>query len=113
MNALSKSLTMGYLSLLTVMREMLQYAPNPTPASGSSGSASGAAADVVSKITSVKTILVAIIEATGVIFIIIGLLRYLKGTKNGDDRQADQGITILIVGIVMSGFTTLLAIFTS
>ena len=67
--------------------------------------------DIGDKIDTAKKLIYAIVATVGGIVVAINLLKALKGYKNGDDRAVDQGITGVIVGILMAAFPTVMAIF--
>lgn len=67
--------------------------------------------EIEGRITTAKNLINGIVTAVGGIVVAINLLKALKGYKNGDDRAVDQGITGVIVGILMASFGTVMAIF--
>ena len=67
--------------------------------------------EINDKITTAKNLIYGIVGAVGGIVVAINLLKALKGYKNGDDRAVDQGITGVIVGVLMASFGTVMAIF--
>lgn len=67
--------------------------------------------EIEGKIETAKKLIYGIVGAVGGIVVAINLLKALKGYKNGDDRAVDQGITGVVVGILMSAFGTVMAIF--
>ena len=67
--------------------------------------------EINDKITTAKNLIYGIVGAVGGIGFAINLLKALKGYKNGDDRAVDQGVTGVVVGILMSAFGTVMAIF--
>ena len=68
-------------------------------------------AEIEGKIETAKKLIYGIVGAVGGIVVAINLLKALKGYKNGDDRAVDQGVTGVVVGILMSAFGTVMAIF--
>lgn len=68
-------------------------------------------AEIEAKIETAKKLIYGIVGAVGGIVVAINLLKALKGYKNGDDRAVDQGVTGVVVGILMSAFGTVMAIF--
>ena len=68
-------------------------------------------AEIEGKIDTAKKMIYGIVGAVGGIVVAINLLKALKGYKNGDDRAVDQGVTGVVVGILMSAFGTVMAIF--
>lgn len=67
--------------------------------------------EIEGKIDTAKKLIYGIVGAVGGIVVAINLLKALKGYKNGDDRAVDQGVTGVVVGILMSAFGTVMAIF--
>lgn len=67
--------------------------------------------EIEGKIDTAKKLIYGIVTAVGGIVVAINLLKALKGYKNGDDRAVDQGITGVIVGILMASFGTVMGIF--
>lgn len=67
--------------------------------------------EINDKIATAKNLIYGIVGAVGGIVVAINLLKALKGYKNGDDRAVDQGVTGVVVGILMSAFGTVMAIF--
>lgn len=57
--------------------------------------------DIGEKITNAKNLLYAIIALAGGVVVAMSMIKIYQGTKNGDDNKTDQGITGLIVGILM------------
>lgn len=64
--------------------------------------------EVTSKINTVKTLVFGIIAVVGGIVAAFNFLKAAKGHKNGDDRQFDQGVTGVIIGIIMTLFGTVM-----
>lgn len=57
--------------------------------------------DVGQKLTNAKNLLYEIIALGGGIVVALSMIKIYQGTKNGDDNKTDQGVTGLIVGILM------------
>ena len=57
--------------------------------------------EIGDKITNAKNLLYAIIALAGGVVVAMSMIKIYQGTKNGDDNKTDQGITGLIVGILM------------
>lgn len=64
--------------------------------------------EVTTKINTVKVLVFGIIGVVGGVVAGFNFLKAAKGHKNGDDRQFDQGVTGVIVGIVMTLFGTIM-----
>lgn len=64
--------------------------------------------EVTTKINTVKTLVFGIIAVVGGIVAAFNFLKAAKGHKNGDDRQFDQGVTGVIIGIIMTLFGTVM-----
>ncbi|MBR0395678.1 MAG: hypothetical protein IJI63_04125 [Clostridiales bacterium] len=66
---------------------------------------------ILEKVNTAKVLLCSVVGAVGILVFAFNLLKALKGYKNQDDRQMDQGITGCIVGFIMTVFDIVLAIF--
>ena len=64
--------------------------------------------EVTTKINTVKTLVFGVFAVVGGVVAAFNFLKAAKGHKNGDDRQFDQGVTGVIVGIIMTLFGTLM-----
>lgn len=65
--------------------------------------------EVTSPILKMKTLLLEVLSAVGVIVVIVGISKILGGTKNGNDEKTDQGIKTLVIGFLMASIGGLLA----
>lgn len=87
-------------AMATVLATMSPVLADP----GSSDSNnSGINGDILSKITNAKNLVYAVIAAVGGLVVAFSMIKIYQGTKNGDDNKTDQGITGVIVGILMAG----------
>ena len=67
------------------------------------GDGDGIDGDILAKITNAKTLVYSVIAAVGGLVVAFSMVKIYQGTKNGDDNKTDQGITGVIVGILMAG----------
>lgn len=70
------------------------------------------AKDVVSKVNNVRDMILAIAAAGGSIYLVISIIKASKGHKNQDDRMFDQGVSGIIVSIIIMSISTVIGIFT-
>lgn len=98
MKSITKKITtVAFTSMATVLGMM-----SPVLADGDSNQ-QGVGGDITTKITSAKNLVYEIIAAVGGLVVAFSMVKIYQGTKNGDDNKTDQGITGVIVGILMAG----------
>lgn len=97
MKSITKKITtVAFTSMATVLGMM-----SPVLADGNSNQ--GVGGDITTKITNAKNLVYEIIAAVGGLVVAFSMVKIYQGTKNGDDNKTDQGITGVIVGILMAG----------
>ena len=97
MKSITKKITtVAFTSKATVLGMM-----SPVLADGNSNQ--GVGGDITTKITNAKNLVYEIIAAVGGLVVAFSMVKIYQGTKNGDDNKTDQGITGVIVGILMAG----------
>ncbi len=94
MKSITKKITTAaFTSMATILGVM-----SPVLADGD-----GVGGDITNKITNAKNLVYEIIAAVGGLVVAFSMVKIYQGTKNGDDNKTDQGITGVIVGILMAG----------
>lgn len=70
-----------------------------------------AVTDVVNKVNNVKSAIIALVEAGGAVYLVISIVKAVKGHKNSDDRQLDQGISGIFASVVLMSIGLVVGIF--
>lgn len=92
-------------TIFTIMCTTINVLADPTPGVGDDD----ALAEITNKVDTIKTLVFGVIAVVGGVYAAFSFLKAAKGHKNGDDRQFDQGVTGVIIGVIMTGFGTLMA----
>lgn len=99
-----KACLAAYNLAITGYRNLFYYAAGDDDASSVTDA-------VTEKVENIKNMILTLVGLAGTIYLVLSIVKAAKGHKNGDDRQFDQGISGVIVSIILIMIDTVVGIF--
>lgn len=110
MNKLKRLKNTMVATIATFIGTVIMYSNRVLAQSGLGDDTDRATRELLQPLSNMTTVILTTVSLIGVIVVIVGVVKWASGTKNGNDEKVSQGIKTFVIGLVLASITTVLNI---